>query len=620
MVERRRRVQENGSLRISPVFHCELMAIARRERYYVTRWIYGLCLLVCICSPIYSEWGLSSSQEMEHRRLAALNEEFFVLTVVVQGLAVLILTPALVGGAVAEEKQRRGLEILLTTTLSSTEIVLGKLAARTCLLVVILLVTAPVFCLLSLNGGVDVGLVALSYGGTLTTGFLIAAMAIFVSTLSDRPLRAIMATYLLVIAWLVLPFLPNPFGTGPGPPGMSSWIGEGMVVVQRWVGLTNPFYVASGMSWSPSRELVVGLLWVMAAQVGVAALLIVAAAAVLRPLARRAGSSALRFKLFSLLLSRRSLLPRRGCGDRPMLWKECHVARTTVLTRLVIVLAILGIAISTGPATWKTFAAAFSELRDHGYGAQAFHPARDELNLLVRVAIVILYIAMALVVAVRSALNFTSEIEKETWTSLIATPLDATEVLSGKMLGTFWGLRWLGWIYLAFVALGLAAGAIHPSAGVFVLLELPIFLAFAAVLGTAFSLSSKSSVFALGGTMLTLLVINGGYLMCCLVVAHNPGIFFAMTPLIQGLTLATYGEVERQLNGDTATEIGFVILLSLLCYVPAVFALLGFCKARFEIVADRPRRDNPLTRGPSRRVNRKVGRGPNLIERDDSES
>ena len=134
------------------------MAIARRERYYVTRWIYGLCLLVCICSPIYSEWGLSSSQEMEHRRLAALNEEFFILTVFVQGLAVLILTPALVGGAVAEEKQRRGLEILLTTTLSSTEIVLGKLLARICLLVVILLVAAPVFCLMSLNGGVDIGL------------------------------------------------------------------------------------------------------------------------------------------------------------------------------------------------------------------------------------------------------------------------------------------------------------------------------------------------------------------------------------------------------------------------------------------------------------------------------
>ena len=126
---------------------------------------------------------------------------------------------------------------------------------------------------------------------------------------------------------------------------------------------------------------------------------------------------------------------------------------------------------------WGPIEAAFRELGDHGYGSQAFHPARDELNVIVRVVIVVLYIAMVLAVAVRSGLNFISEIEKETWTSLIATPLDATEILSGKILGTFWGMRWMGLIYLAFVALGLAAGAVHPSAGVLVLLELAIFLA-----------------------------------------------------------------------------------------------------------------------------------------------
>jgi ABC-type transport system involved in multi-copper enzyme maturation permease subunit len=556
---------------------------------------------------------------MEHRRLAALNEGFFILTVFVQGLAVLILIPALVGGAVAEEKQRRGLEILLTTKLSSTEIVLGKLSARICLLVVILLVAAPVFCLMSLNGGVDIGLVALSYGSTLTSGLLIAAIAIFVSTLSDRPLRAIMATYLLVIAWLVLPFLPNPFGTGPGPPAIASRLGEGVAVVQRWAGTTNPLSVVGEIAKSLSDELVVPLVWMMATQVGIAALLIVVAAAMLRPLARRAGTSASRFNLFAFLLSRRSLLPRRACSDRPMLWKECHVARISVLTRLVIVLALLGVAILMGITTWRTSEAAFRELQEHGYGSLAFHPARDELNIFLRVIIVILYMAMALVAAARSALNFTCEIEKETWTSLIATPLDATEILSGKILGTFWAIRWLGLIYFAFVALGLAAGAVHPSAAVLALLELSVFLPFITVLGTSFSLSSKSSVFALGGTMLTLLVANGGYLMCCLVVTINPGIFFAVTPLIQGISLATYGEVERQFNGGPGTGIGETIILSLLCYGTVAFCLLTFCMSRFDVVADRPRRDNPLRRKPSRRVNQKVGRVPNLIERDDSE-
>jgi ABC-type transport system involved in multi-copper enzyme maturation permease subunit len=603
---------ERFPLLSSPIFHWEMKAIARRERYFVVRWIYGLCLLICIGGPIYSQWRLSSSQEMEHRRLAALNEEFFILAVFVQGLAVLVLTPALVGGTVAEEKQRRGLDILLTTTLSSTEIVLGKLSARMCLLVVIMLVAAPVFCLMSLNGGVDVALLALCYGVTLTTGLLIAAIATFVSTLSGRPFRAIMASYFLVIAWLALPFLPSPFVTGPGPPALSFWIDEGITAVQRWAGMTNPFFVAAGMSWGLSRELVVGLAWMMVAQVGIAALLIVGAAAILRPVARRAGSSASRFKLVSFVFSKRSLLPRRACGDRPMLWKECHVARTMVLTRLVIVLALLGIAVPTGFETWRISVAAFSELRDHGYGSVAFHPARDELNAIARAAIDILYLAMALVAATRSALSFTSEIEKETWTSLLATPLDATEILSGKILGTFWGMRWLGLLYLAFVVLALAAGAVHPLAGVLVVVEVLIYLAFAAALGTAFSLSSKSSVFALGGTILTLLVMNGGYMMCCVFLTIGPAVVFAVTPVIQGLSLATYREVEQKFNAGTGTEIASTIILSVLFYGAAVFALLGFCKIKFDIAADRPKRDNPLTRTPSRTVNRKLGPGANL--------
>ena len=280
---------------------------------------------------------------------------------------------------------RRGLEILLATTLSSTEIVLGKLLAR-CIPGgdSVADLTGLLFAECERRRRSRAG--RLAYLVTLTTGFLIAAIAILVSTLSDRPLRAIVATYVLVFAWLVLPFLPNPFGTGPGPPAISSRLGEAVAVFQQGVGMTNPLYIvdpsyfSGGTPWSLSRKLVVGLVWMMAAQVGVATLLIVVSAAILRPLARRAGSSASRFKLFSFVLSRRSLLPRRACGDRPILWKECHVARTMVLTRLVIVLAFLGIAISMGFAILSETAAAFSELRDHGYGSQAFHPC-DELNL-----------------------------------------------------------------------------------------------------------------------------------------------------------------------------------------------------------------------------------------------
>jgi ABC-type transport system involved in multi-copper enzyme maturation permease subunit len=590
------------------------MAIARRDWYYVIRWIVGIVLLVCLLFFARYEWEMWSSQEMSRRSLAALNEQVFSISIFVQGLAMLTLTPALFGGAMAQEKSRRRLESLLTTTLSSAEIVLGKSAARLCLLMTILMVTAPISCLMGLNGGVDIGLVGISYCALLTTGLLSAAMATFISTLTDRPYRAITASYSLVLAWLLLPFLVDPSAIGPGPPTISSRIVEGIAFVGHWVGVTNPMFVLDEIGRSPSRDPVPPLALMMAAQVAISLFLIAGAAAILRPLAKRTGSSASRYKPVSFLLGRRSLLPRRACGDRPILWKECQVARTRVLTRLLIRLAFLGLAIPVGIATWSVTTAAFVELQNHGYGSQVLHPARDELNVVLRVAVVTLYIAMALFVATRSSLSFTEEVEKNTWISLIATPLDATEILSGKVLGTFWGLWWPGLIYLGAVILGVAAGAVHPVAGVLVLVELPIFLTFAAALGTAFSLSSKSSVVAIGKTISAFLFINVGLLMCCFP-ATDRGILFAMTPLIQGASLATYGEVERLLDEDSRS-LTLTIILSLVTYGTVTLFLIGLCESRFNFAADRPNRDGAVEIISWKMVGKWLA--PNLIGRDDS--
>jgi ABC-2 type transport system permease protein len=138
---------------MSPIFHWELIAIARRRRYFVIRWIYGIVLFVSILGPILLSGRLNSSQELEHRRLADLNEFFFAVIMAMQGLAVLTLTPALVAGTIAEEKRRRGFDLVLTTTLSSIEIVLGKLLARMCQLVVLLSLTVPVYLQASLTDG-----------------------------------------------------------------------------------------------------------------------------------------------------------------------------------------------------------------------------------------------------------------------------------------------------------------------------------------------------------------------------------------------------------------------------------------------------------------------------------
>ena len=82
--------------------------------------------------------------------------EIFTTFAVVQGVVVVLLTPALVGGAIADERRRKTLDYLLTSELStSVEIVLGKLAARLLQVLVLVALGLPVVSLIGLFGGVD---------------------------------------------------------------------------------------------------------------------------------------------------------------------------------------------------------------------------------------------------------------------------------------------------------------------------------------------------------------------------------------------------------------------------------------------------------------------------------
>ena len=252
-------------------------------------------------------------------------------------------------------------------------------------------------------------------------------------------------------------------------------------------------------------------------------------------------------------------------------------------------------AIAIASEAWRIAFSAFRELASEGYGSLRVNQQRDELNAYCAL-VTLLYIGMALAVAARSALNCRGEFEKETWNSLIATPLDASEILIGKILGSLWGIRWLAATYLGLVLVGVLAGAVHPLAGILVVFRRGDF---SRVRGHA-----RDPVFARieivvsrdGGTLITLFMINGGFLMCCFFVASDFQLF-AITPLIQAVSLATYSDVALLLSNKAPTSelsTGLVLLLSILCHGFAAFALYRFSVLRFELIADRPRTPAPV--------------------------
>ena len=193
-----------------PVFFHELRTVARTgERTRGTA--LGLFLLYLVIQSTSRRESYASpsdaNQEYTSRELAEIGMKLFGDVVFLQAIVILLLTPAFVAGTIAEDRQRKVLSYLLASPLSGAEIVLGKLAARLVNLVVLVAVGLPVVSIALFLGGIDPANVWLWYGSSFSTLYLLAGVSIFVSTFSQRPRDAILRTYLIELAWLLLPLV-----------------------------------------------------------------------------------------------------------------------------------------------------------------------------------------------------------------------------------------------------------------------------------------------------------------------------------------------------------------------------------------------------------------------------
>ena len=280
-----------------------------------------------------------------------------------------------------------------------------------------------------------------------------------------------------------------------------------------------------------------------------------------------------------------------------MLWKERYVSRTSMSTKIVaslLGLLILGLLASS---LYQLARPAFDELRVNGYGSAGANGARDTLSGFLRLFTAMIYIGWALGLASAASSAVVQEREADTWTSLVSTPLSGLEIVRAKMFGAFWGLRALGLILLALWLVGLAAGSVHPFAFVAVVIETAVFLWFVAALGLYLSVRAKSSARAMTATVTILIVLNGGYAMCCIPMHPNsPFIAVGVTPFLLSVSLFTYPEFGNLLSSDYlgpgwhSTEMFVTCFTGVSAYAAAAFALTMVTIAQFDDWIDRPRR------------------------------
>lgn len=552
-----------------PVLFFEMVRAARRPRYIIIRTLYA-CLLMLLLGWVAFIWyieGTGHRGTVEAKQMAAFAETFFFVFAVVQGLVVVILTPAYCGGAIADEKDRRTLDFLLATTLKKREIIFGKLVSRVANLSMMILAGLPILSFLQFLGGVDPNLVLATFIATFVTMFSLAGVSLFFSVQLRKSRDAIAITYVTYAAYLALSsFLSILFMIGG--PVIGAWGGFPSNVL----GWESPITLADVVNFFGSGNIIACVFQLALATGGRMG---VPAHELMPELLRGYVAFHLVFAvlcpLYATLRLRTIALSEKEGGGRkvgvfraaarppvgtfPMIWKEVFAEpglKLNWMGRIVIVVIFLA---SFLPAFFileyffdRQPAHLWGEvplrlvgnwLENESHVLDWFLTGRHSgnwgnrwqdpywmlaqgMNVWARIIGSAVACLLLLAVAVRAAGSVSGEREKQTLDELLTTPLTAHSIVYAKWLGAIlsvrWGMLWLLCVWLVTVAFGGMSVFAIP----FVLCSWLVYATVAAGLGLCFSSWCRKTLSATVWTLATLLFLGGLHWLLAAVVIYVP--------------------------------------------------------------------------------------------------
>jgi ABC-2 type transport system permease protein len=133
----------------------------------------------------------------------------FTSLVIFQVILLTFITPALTAGAISSERERQTIDLLFVTRIPPFSIIWGKLLASMSFVVLLLVLSVPIFSLVFLFGGIELDQVLYAFLVTLVTALTLGLIGIAFSTWLRRSLAATVASY---VAAFVLLFGTLGFG------------------------------------------------------------------------------------------------------------------------------------------------------------------------------------------------------------------------------------------------------------------------------------------------------------------------------------------------------------------------------------------------------------------------
>lgn len=463
---------------LGPHFYYDVVRLARRGRSTVLRVLYILALfgglaLVYANSPSQRAWTANDS--------ARVSEHFAFALFLVQNLAVMLLAPAYLGSAIAEEKERRTLELLFTTQLSNTEIVLGKLTSRVIHLIGFVVAGTPVLAMVQFWGGIDMLLIAGNLFNTLLNIVSIGSICLLASVLARTVTGAVMTSYAVILPMASccggvlrgFPFILQDARSAGG--GMISVQDLGILCLVHLVIVTGFLSLAIAALREteplgafrpplPGRLDLPGVPTTVVYTPLAPSLLKVTAIQLAPP-----PITAITEVLPDPPSVKREVEPENDFSipytlppvtDNALLWKERYSGGPAwFFTPVVLVPAL--------PFLLTGFLVlGFWFIRSLFLDQEEFRRAVEAWSIVLRLLYYGCLAAYVLGVGFRAASSVARERQQQTLDPLLLLPIDRSEILWAKLLGSLWR----GWPWLALLAfnllLGTFLGAYHPFSAV----------------------------------------------------------------------------------------------------------------------------------------------------------
>jgi len=209
--------------------------VAKEYRTRMRTWRSPLAITIYIVLLGGIGWAIfaaiSATQSVGNQQSSGnLGQQLFTFLILLQVALLAFITPAITAGAISGERERQTIDLLFVTPIPPFSIIWGKLLASMSFVVLLLMISVPIFSLVFLFGGIELDQVAEAFLVTAVTAMTLGFVGVAFSTLFRRTLAATVAAYgaafvLLVgtlIYGLLFPTVVNPnSSTAPTAPAVT---------------------------------------------------------------------------------------------------------------------------------------------------------------------------------------------------------------------------------------------------------------------------------------------------------------------------------------------------------------------------------------------------------------